>query len=407
MNVDAALIRFGEIGLKGNNRHEFLARFGKNLRIALEPYPGATVEELQGRFLAELAGHGVPALEALSRVCGVTSVSPAVRVAADLAALEPVVAAAAAEALRERRFATFRIKGNRADKSFKVPSMELERKLGAVVLAAFPALRVDLEHPDWTLGVEVRPEGAFVHHGRIVGPGGLPVGSLGNALALLSGGIDSPVAAWLAMKRGLRLDGVFFHSAEYTGFAATEKVKELARLLSRYAPRFGLHLVPFGPIQAVIKEACDPSYRTLLYRRMMHRIAVAVAARERCSALVTGDNLGQVASQTLENLALTAAASELPLLRPLLTFDKEETIALAKRIGTFDVSIRPALDCCTVFQPAHPRIRGDADQLAREEELLPMDALVEAAMRQRELWVFHHGRPGRQIELPPRANGAG
>ncbi len=406
MSVDAALIRFGEIGLKGGNRHEFLARLAKNLRIALEPYPGAQVEELQGRFLAKLGGHGREALEALSRVCGVTSVSPAVRVAADLALLEACVAAAASEALNERPFATFRIKGNRADKNFAIPSMELERKLGAVVLRAFPQLRVDLERPDWTLGVEVRSEGAFVHHGRIAGPGGLPIGSIGTALALLSGGIDSPVAAWLAMKRGLRLDGIFFHSAEYTGFAATEKVKELARILSRYAPRFGLHLVPFGTIQAAIKQACDPSYRTLLYRRMMHRIAVGVARRERCSALVTGDNLGQVASQTLENLALTAAASELPLLRPLITNDKEETVALAKRIGTFDVSIRPALDCCTVFQPAHPRIRGDADQIAREEELLPIAELVEAAVHERELWIFQHGRQGRQIALPPRASEA-
>ncbi len=404
MTVDAALIRFGEIGLKGANRHDFLARFCKNLRHALEPFEGAQVEEMQGRFLARLAGHGDAALTALSHVCGVTSLSPAVRIEPDFAAIEPAVRAAAQEEMRARPFSTFRVKANRADKKFAVKSTELERRLGAAVLAALPQLRVDLGQPERTFGVEVRAEGAFVFHGRIAGPGGLPVGSIGHALALLSGGIDSPVAAYLAMKRGLRIDAVFFHSAEFTGFAATEKVKELARLLSRFAPRFGLHLIPFAPIQTAIKEACDPSYRTILYRRMMHRIATELARRERLAALVTGDNLGQVASQTLENLALTAAATTLPLLRPLITFDKEETIAFAKRIGTFEVSIRPALDCCTVFQTAHPRIHGNAADIDRAEAMLPLAALIEESLLGRELWVFHHGRPGRAIELPRRAN---
>ncbi len=396
MSDDALLVRWGEIGLKGGNRHEFLARLAKNLRYALQPWPGCEVTELQGRFLATTGGHGRPALDAVARVFGVTSVSPARRVEPTMDALAAAAAEAAADAVAKGPVATFRIKTNRADKRFPLPSIEVDRALGGAVLARVPSLRVALGDPDLVIGVELREEGTFLFHERVAGPGGLPVGSLGRALALLSGGIDSPVAAWLAMKRGLAIEAVFFHSAEFTGLAATEKVKELARHLSRSAPRFALHLVPFAPVQVAIKEACEASDRTLLYRRMMHRIAVAIARRERQEALVAGDNLGQVASQTLENLALTAAASELPLLRPLLTYDKEETIALAKRIGTFEISIRPALDCCTVFQPARPRIRGNAEELVAQEARLDVAGLVARSLEGLETWIFHHGETGRR-----------
>ncbi len=398
MNFDAALVRWGEIGLKGGNRQEFLDRLARNLRQALQPWPGAEVIALSGRFLVELAGHGSDAVAALARVFGVTSVSPARRVALDPPALIAACVDAAAAALAATAHPTFRVKVNRADKRIAGTSIELERTAGAAVLARFPSLRVSLDHPDLVVGADLREEGAFVYHERRPGPGGLPVGSLGRALLLLSGGIDSPVAGWLAMKRGLTLEAAFFHAAEFTGHGAAEKVKELARVLSRWSPRFALHLLPFGPVQLEIKERCEPGYRTLLYRRMMHRIAVRLARLERQQALVTGDNLGQVASQTLENLALTAAASELPLLRPLLTYDKEETIALAKRIGTFEPSIRPALDCCTVFQPPRPRIRGDAAEIEAEEARLDLEPLLATALAGRETWVFHHGRGGRKVE---------
>ncbi|MSR47942.1 MAG: tRNA 4-thiouridine(8) synthase ThiI [Planctomycetes bacterium] len=398
MIADAALVRYGEIGLKGGNRQEFLDRLARNLRYALQPFAGATVEPLRGRFLARLPGDWSDATAALSRVFGVTSVSPARRIPAEIAAIAEAAAEAAESACAATTHATFRAKANRADKRFPQTSIEVERAVGGAVLARVPRLRVDLDSPDLVLGIEIRDEATFLYHERIAGPGGLPVGSTGRALALLSGGIDSPIAAWLAMKRGLALEALFFHSVEFTGFAATEKVKELARLLSRSSPRFALHLVPFSPVQVAIKEACEPSYRTLLYRRMMHRIAVVLARADRQAALVTGDNLGQVASQTLENLALTAAASELPLLRPLLTYDKEETIALARRIGTFEISIRPALDCCTVFQPPRPRIRGDAGDVAREEAALDLERLVADSIAGLETWVFHHGQPGRKVD---------
>ncbi|MBM4014938.1 MAG: tRNA 4-thiouridine(8) synthase ThiI [Planctomycetes bacterium] len=402
MIFDAALVRWGEIGLKGGNRPEFLDRLARNLRHALQPWPGAEVIALGGRFLVGLGGHGSDAVAALTRVFGVTSVSPARRVALDPAALIAACVDAATTALAATAHRTFRVKVNRADKRIAGTSIELERAAGAAVLARHPALKVSLEHPELVVGADLREEGAFVYHERRPGPGGLPVGSLGRALLLLSGGIDSPVAGWLALKRGLRLEAAFFHAAEFTGHAAAEKVKELARALSRWSPRFALHLLPFGPVQLAIKERCDPGYRTLLYRRMMHRIAVRLARLERQQALISGDNLGQVASQTLENLALTAAASELPLLRPLLTYDKEETIALAKRIGTFELSIRPALDCCTVFQPPRPRIRGDAEEIAAEESQFDLEALATTALAGREIWVFHHGQEGRRIELRDR-----
>jgi thiamine biosynthesis protein ThiI len=399
MKPDAALVRWGEIGLKGGNRQEFLDRLARNLRHALQPWPGAEVIEIGGRFLVPLAEHGADAVAALARVFGVTSVSPARRIPVDPPSIVATCVEAAADALSATPHRTFRVKVNRADKRIATTSIELERTAGAAILARFPALRVALDHPELVVGADLREEGAFIYHERIAGPGGLPVGSIGRALLLLSGGIDSPVAGWLAMKRGLALEAVFFHAAEFTGFAAAEKVKELARALSRWSPRFALHLLPFGPVQVAIKEHCDPGYRTLLYRRLMHRIAVRLARSERKQALVSGDNLGQVASQTLENLALTAASSELPLLRPLLTYDKEETIGLARRIGTFDVSIRPALDCCTVFQPPRPRIRGDAAEIAAEEAKLDLESLVAESSSGRETWIYHHGREGRQVTL--------
>jgi thiamine biosynthesis protein ThiI len=400
----AWLVRYGEIGLKGGNRNEFEGRLVRNLRLALRPVADCAIEKQRGRLLVRCAApsEGAPAdshaiVETLRRVCGVTSFSPAVRVAPELDAIAAAAVAEVEAALARRTGAaepTFRIESRRADKSFPLSSMELDRKVGAAVLARFPRLKVRLEEPELTVGIDLRPEGAYLFHEKIRGPGGLPVGSLGRALALLSGGIDSPVAAYLAMKRGLLVHGVFFHAAEFTGHGATEKVKRLARELSRYEPRFALHLVPFAPVQLAIKEASEPSYRTILYRRMMHRIACAIARREHLAALVTGDNLGQVASQTLENLELTAAASDLPLLRPLLTFDKEETVLLARAIGTYETSIVDEPDCCTLFQPPRPRIHGDAAHVAANEERLAIPALVEAALAATETWLFHHGADG-------------
>jgi thiamine biosynthesis protein ThiI len=408
----AWLVRYGEIGLKGGNRHEFEGRLVRNLRSALTPFPGCATQLLHGRLLITPPEGGAPddsraIEEAMRRVCGVTSLSPAVRVAADLEAIGAAAIDAATAALARRPAAappTFRIESRRADKGFPLNSMEVDRRVGAAVLARHPQLRVRLDDPELVIGVELRPEGAFVFHARIAGPGGLPVGSLGRALALLSGGIDSPVAAYLAMKRGLLVQGLFFHASEFTGFGAIEKVKRLARELSRFEPRFALHLVPFAPVQVAIKEATEPSYRTILYRRMMHRIAVVLARREHLAALVSGDNLGQVASQTLENLELTAAASELPLLRPLLTYDKEETIALAKRIGTYELSIVDEPDCCTLFQPPRPRIRGDAAHVAANEARLAIAPLVDAAVAGVETWLFHQGGEGVR---PARPGGEG
>ena len=397
MSYDATLVRYGEIALKGGNRREFLARLKANLRHALEPHPGSQLLELQGRFLALHGGKSPAAVDALARVCGVTSVSPAVRVDRDPEALERAALQAVAAALASARPATFRVATRRADKSFPLRSMEVDRRLGAAILARHPALRVDLEHPDLTLGVELRDEGAFIFHERRPGPGGLPCGSLGRALALVSGGIDSPVAAFLAMKRGLAVEGIFFHAAEFTGFGAVEKVKRIARVLAGFSPRFALHVAPFGPVQVAIQSAGDAAYRTILYRRMMHRIAVAIARERGLAALVTGDNLGQVASQTLENLSLTAAASELPLLRPLLTFDKEEIVQLARRIGTYDLSILPEPDCCTLFQPLHPRIRGDEAEAAANEARIDVAGLVAAALRGVECWAFRPGQEGRPV----------
>jgi len=403
MSFAASLVRYGEIGLKGGNRREFLNRLANNLRHALEPHPGASLREISGRWLVLHPEDPAGAIAAISRVCGVTSVSPAIRVERDLGAIERAAIAIVEPAIARLRPKSFRVTTHRADKSFPLASMELDRRIGALLLERFPGWKVALDEPEFTLEIELRDEGVFLFHERRAGPGGLPCGSLGRALALISGGIDSPVAAYLAMKRGLEVEGLFFHASEFTGFGAAEKVKRLAQALSGFAPRFTLHLVPFGAAQVAIKETAQPEYRTILYRRLMHRIAVVLARERGLAALVTGDNLGQVASQTLENLALTAAASELPLLRPLLTFDKDETMALARRIRTYEISIRPEPDCCTLFLPPRPRIRGDAADVARNEERIDVAGRCAAALREIETWVFRNGLEGRRVGEMARA----
>jgi len=308
-------------------------------------------------------------------VCGIANYSLAWRAPRNI----DDITALAVAAVDGRRFGSFAIRSKRADKAFPLESPAINSIVGAAVKAHSGAA-VDLKHPELAINVEVLPREAFVSVDRLPGLGGLPVGSSGTVLALLSGGIDSPVSAWRLMRRGCRVEFVHFHGAPYQDRSSRDKVLELARLLTRYQLHSRLHLVTFGEIQRQIVTSVQRPYRVVLYRRMMVRIATALANRIGAAALVTGESLGQVASQTLANMTTVEAAASLPLLRPLIGMDKAEISAQAESIGTFEISIQPDQDCCQLFVPKHPTTRMSVNTATQAEQALDIDAMVRDAL---------------------------
>jgi thiamine biosynthesis protein ThiI len=380
---ELVLVRYGEISLKGGNRSQFESALVRNMRSALRSIAPVEIERRQGRLVVVPRSRAHDVARRLQDVFGIKSVSPTWGASPDrdaIAALARRVLVDVLSSLPADRTITLRVESKRADKSFPMTSIELDRFVGERVLAGLSGVRVKLDDPELTIGIDVREERAYVFAQRFPGPGGLPVGTLGRALCLLSGGIDSPVAAWLAMKRGLATSYVTFHSYPYIGEAAKQKVIEIARALARYQPKSRLYVVPFAEIQTAVRDGAPESYRTVLYRRMMQRIASRIARRFELGVLITGECLGQVASQTLENMSCIGAAAEIPVLRPLITYDKDETIALARKIGTFDISNRQEPDCCTLFMPAHPVIRGKIEICTGVEETMDVEGLVERAL---------------------------
>jgi tRNA uracil 4-sulfurtransferase len=386
---DVILVRYGELALKGGNRVDFERQLANNIRIALDAVAPVRVERHWGRMFVFPERRAEVAMQRLRDVFGITSISPARRAELDVEAIGRAAEEVLDEALAEHAGSgpvRFRVRATRSEKRFALTSVDLDRTIGGRLKPRDERLVVDLEEPDIVVGLDVRKEGAFVFARRIAGPGGLPVGTLGRALCLISGGIDSPVAANLAMKRGLSLAYVTYHSAPFIGESAKKKVVDLVRILSRFQPRHSrLWVVPFAATQVAIRDLGSAAYRTVLYRRMMQRIASRLAEREEAQALVTGECLGQVASQTLENLTCIQGAATLPVIRPLVSFDKEETIRLARRIGTFDLSAVQEPDCCTLFMPTKPVIRGKPETCAELESHLAVEQLVENALANAEL----------------------
>ena len=388
---ELVLVRYGELALKGGNRSAFERRLLDNIRTALRHVSDVRLERQQGRIAVIPARRVEAAARRLQDVFGIVSLSPARGVRSDPQAIVPVARLTLEEALAELPVGervTFRVATNRADKSFPIHSADFDRYVAERILDGFPQLEVRLKDPELALEIDIRPERTYVFARRLAGPGGLPVGTLGKVLCLISGGFDSPVAAWLAMKRGCEVCFVTFHSHPFIGEGARKKVVDIVRVLARYQPRCTLTVVPFAQAQLAIKAVGQEGYRTVLYRRMMQRIASALAGRQGARALVTGESLGQVASQTLENLTCIGAAAGLPLLRPLIAFDKQETIALARRIGTHDLSALQEPDCCTLFMPSRPVIRGRVEACEQAEAGLDLAGLVEAALSTAEELVL-------------------
>jgi thiamine biosynthesis protein ThiI len=380
------VVRYHEIALKGGNRQWFVQRLIANLRDATTGLGVRSADSLPGRIVMRLAADAPidTICERVAHTFGVANYSAGVELPVDMDAIRAAVLACA----RAEPFTTFAIRSRRADKSFPLTSPELGAVLGAAVVAEVGG-RVDLETPDLTITVEILPRAAFVSGGKRPGPGGLPVTISGRVTCLMSGGIDSPVAAYRMMQRGCRVDFVHFSGAPYTSRASVDKAHDLVEHLTRYQLRSDLWVVPFGEIQSEIVARVPRSHRVVLYRRMMLRIAEALG-RHGARVLVTGESLGQVASQTLENMQTIAGATSALVLRPLVGMDKNEIIHQATRIGTFATSILPDQDCCTLFTPAHPTTRATFAEVEAAERLLDVPALVArgVAGAVRERFVF-------------------
>ncbi len=375
---EVLLVRYGEIGLKGDNRSDFEDALIRHLRFAIREDPGAVVERTHGRLFISGLQSRERTLHRVSRIPGVVAVAPADRTDADLESMSQVAVDLCRNASwSERKDLTFKVVSRRSDKSFPLTSPDINRELGRAVLDACPGLTVDVHDPAFTLKVEVRDEGAYLYIDEIPGPGGLPIGSGGKGLLLLSGGIDSPVAGYLAMKRGVSVDALHFWSYPITGERSKEKVVRLAGILREYNPRLRLRIAHFTAIQTAIMEKCPERFRVTIMRRMMMRVASRLALETGAMAVLTGESLGQVASQTLESLAAIEEAASVPVIRPLICFNKVETIDLARHIGTYDLSVLPYEDCCTVFVPRHPVTRPSLDEVLEAESSLDIEPLVE------------------------------
>lgn len=377
------LVRYGELALKGGNRGDFELTLMRNIRAACASITPVRVEREHGRLFVFANERLESVARRLTQVFGISSVSPAWESSNDLDAICAVARAVFDDALAEQApgaRARFRVLTKRVDKRFPLTSMQLDLHVARRILREEDPIVVDLDDPELVLGIEVREDKSYVFARRVPGPGGLPVGTLGRVLCLISGGFDSPVAAWMAMKRGAQVHYVTFHSHPFIGDSAKDKVVELVRVLSSWQPRSRLYVAPFAQVQVALKgvstNGFEDSYRTVLYRRMMQRIASRIARSEDAKALVTGESMGQVASQTLENLTCIGAAADLPVLRPLIAFDKLETIAVAQRIGTFALSSVQDPDCCTLFMPRKAVTRGRLEVCEELEARLNVEDLV-------------------------------
>ncbi len=396
------IVRYSEIGLKGENRSWFEERLARNMRDRLHGLGVERIERRRGRIFVRCAA-AEPSPEIVARLAdtpGIRSLSRARTVARDFDAICGAARALAREPHDARRPppATFRISTNRADQTFPKTSMQVDAEVGGAVLEACPGLRARMNGPDLTIAVEIQPEHAYVMGDWHDGPGGLPVGSSGPIALLLSGGIDSPVAGFLLQKRGCAVSPLYCHAFPFTGDAAREKVRDLARALARRQTILDLRVADIAPAQVALRDRCRPEMLVVLYRRLMVRLAERVALAIGAHAIGTGENLGQVASQTLPNLHAIDAAATLPILRPLATYDKEETINLARRLGTFEISIRPADDCCQLFVPKHPATRVAVEAAAAEEAKVDLPALVDAVFAKIETERFYRGEPSKQVE---------
>lgn len=384
------IVRCGEIALKGMNKPYFERVLLERIRRNLKKYDGVEANRREGLIFVKAPARydADEVIQDISRVFGVASVSHAAEVASDLDVIYEAAGEYMADLMKSRNIATFKVEAKRADKSFPVESPEISKRVGGAVLKHCKVLKVDVHQPDCVLYVNVRHGYTYIYADKIKGFGGLPLGTNGKGMVLLSGGIDSPVAAWMMAKRGMVIEAVHFHSYPYTSERAQEKVFDLTRILASYCGRIKVHCVNLLGIQEAIGENCPEDEMTILSRRFMMMIAERIARDNGCDMLITGENIGQVASQTAQGLVVTDNAVSMPVMRPLIAMDKVDIMDLAQKVGTYETSIQPFEDCCTVFLPKHPVTKPRLENILKSESVLDKEALIAAALETRDTTVI-------------------
>ncbi|CAH2212436.1 tRNA uracil 4-sulfurtransferase ThiI [Tepidibacter aestuarii] len=384
---NVVIARYGEIGVKGKNRYIFEDKLVKNIKNALKAIGKLNVYKQFGRIYIDVEEYDHEAIiEEARKVFGIVSLSPAVKFENDYEKLKEVSLEILKDKIEFEDVETFKVESKRTDKKFKMTSLEMSRDIGGYLLSELgDKIKVDVRNPDVKVEAELREECCVAYLERIDGYGGLPLGTNGKAMVLLSGGIDSPVAGWMVAKRGVDLELMHYHSYPFTSERSKEKVEELARILSKYCGKLRMHSVNLLPIQKQINEHCKEEEMTIISRRFMMRITEKVALAKGCNALVTGESIGQVASQTIQGLTVTNASVNVPVFRPLIAMDKSEIVDIAKKIGTFETSIIPEEDCCTVFLPKNPVTKPKLEKIMLSEQNLDIEKLIDEAIENMEV----------------------
>lgn len=376
------IVRCGEVALKGLNKPYFERMLVERIKKVLKKFEGVSIKRNEGLIFvtADKSLDKELIIKEITKVFGVASVSPAVEVASEMDAISEAAVAYMMELIEKRGIKTFKVDARRADKTFPVQSPEIGRIVGAKILIGCKVLKVDVHNPECLLFINVRRDKSYIFEQKVSGFGGLPLGTNGKGMLLLSGGIDSPVAGWMMSKRGMLLEAMHFHSYPYTSERAQEKVEDLAKIIAIYCGQFKMHSINLLPIQEKIVENCPEEETTLLVRRFMMQIAERVAIDKQCSMLITGENLGQVASQTAEALVVTDQCVQMPVMRPLIAMDKVDIMDVARNIGTYETSILPYEDCCTVFLPKHPTTKPKLAKILESEGKLDVESLIADAL---------------------------
>lgn len=388
MIYDRILVRYGEISTKGRNRNKFIDRLRRNIKRTLGDFPNAVVEADRDRMFILLNGEDSDAVTArLKKIFGIQSFSPAIKVEKDLEKMKD--AALELFSTIHKPGESFKITAKRSDKSFELDTNEINAEFGGHILRNIEGLRVDVHNPDLNLQIEIRKEAVYISAENVRGAGGLPAGSSGKGMLMLSGGIDSPVAGYLSMKRGLEVEGVHFFSPPFTSERAKQKVIDLSEKLAEVSGYFALHIVPFTEIQQAIHKQVPDNYTMTTTRRLMLRITDAIREKEKGLAIITGESLGQVASQTLESMYAINEVTNTPIIRPLITMDKQEIMEIASKIDTHDISIRPYEDCCTVFVPSSPKTRPKLEKVQNFESYFDFEELIAKAVEGTELMIIN------------------
>jgi thiamine biosynthesis protein ThiI len=388
MKEKTFIVRYGEVALKGTNKPFFEKKLIERIRKLLNQFSGTRVYRFEGLIFVKVDSKYDEKIiiNRIGKVFGVDIISPTMEIVHDSKEREytpdelmTLVKEAAVEfinnLIKEKGIQTFKVKAKRANKQFPIQSPDMSRQIGGAILKGCPSLKVDVHNPDVLLHVDVRKNVSYIYNEKISGFGGLPLGTNGRGMTLLSGGIDSPVATFMMAKRGMMIEAVHFHSYPYTSERAQEKVEELAKLVAVYCGRFKLHVVNLLPAQEEIAQKCPEGEMTILVRRFMMRLGEKLAKRNDCGMLITGENLGQVASQTAESIIVTDQCVTMPVMRPLISFDKTDIIGISKDIGTYDISIQPYEDCCTVFLPKRPVTKPRLEKILKSESLIDIDSI--------------------------------